>query len=181
MKKLLRLFALCCALALPAWLFGGCAEEIVAVGEFITLREAYNSGYVTRDDIMEMCYHRLGAVYELPEGLTLDDIESTDRDNWVEVDYTPRSAELAPLDELTEQDIKNSYYSLNREGFETGGQKYGPEVLELQFFGQFNGYYILRIRADIWGYSEAQYVADYDGVVFYELTSPAFEVFYYYN
>ena len=91
MKKLLRLFALCCALALPAWLFGGCAEEIVAVGEYITLREAYNSGYVTRDDIMEMCYHRLGAVYELPEGLTLDDIESTDWENWVEVDYTPRN------------------------------------------------------------------------------------------
>ena len=180
MKKLLKFFALCCALVLPACIFGGC-NRIEAVGEFITLREAYNSGYVTRDDIMEMCYHRLGAVYELPEGLTLDDIESTDRDNWVEVDYTPRNAELAPLDELTEQDIKNSYYSLNREGFETGGQKYGPEVLELQFFGQFNGYYILRIRADIWGYSEAQYVADYDGVVFYELTSPAFEVFYYYN
>lgn len=115
----------------------------------------------------------------LPEGLT--DFEADDRDNWVEVDYTPRSAELAPLDELTEQDIKNSYYSLNREGFETGGQKYGPEVLELHFFGQFNGYYILRIRADIWGYSEAQYVADYDGIVFYELTSPALEVFYYYN
>lgn len=178
MKKLLRLLALCCALVLPACLFGGCAEEIVSVGEFITLREAYNSGYVTRDDIMEMCYHRLGAVYELPEGLT--DFEADDPDNWVEVDYTPRNAELAPLDEQTEQDIKNSFYALHRDEDKNAGEEYPPESIDLQYFGLFNGYYILRIRVE-GDYAEARYVADYDGIVFYELTSPALEVFYYYN
>ncbi len=180
MKKLLRLFALCCALALPAWLFGGCAEEIVAVGEFITLREAYNSGYVTRDDIMEMCYHRLGAVYELPEGLTLDDIESTDRDNWVEVDYTPRNAELAPLDEQTEQDIKNSYYALNREGFTVLGQQYGPDSLDVKYYGQFNGCYIVKIYGETFGYPDVIYTVDYDGIVFMENNTEC-SVFIYYK
>ena len=151
-------------------------ENIEAVGEFMTLREAYNSGYITKDDIMEMSYYSLGAVYKIPEGLTGTDAFNSD--NWEKIDYIPRTQELVPLDEQTERDIKNSYFALNSNEFEAEGKNYDPDILYLTYYGQSNGYYIVKIKSDILNYPGAGFIDDYDGIVFYEFY-PTRQVFYY--
>lgn len=171
MKKFVALVFAC---IMAACLFGGCAEQQPeAVGDFMTLRAAYDDGLITRDDIMELRYHAEGAVYELPEG-------QTEPDSWVRVDYTPREEQLAPLDVQTAQDIKSSYYALHPERFLSEGQTYGTEILDLKYYGQVNGYYMITLEAAIWPVGDGMWTENYDGIVWWQ--GPAeLQVFSYYE
>lgn len=65
-------------------------------GGFYTLQEAYANGWLTKDDVMEVCYYRFGEVW-LGENL--------DSDSWVRFEYDPKHTRQE-LDQSVENDIK---------------------------------------------------------------------------
>ena len=76
-------------------------------GELYTLQEAYANGWLTKDDIMEVCYERFGEVW-LRENL--------DSDSWVRYEYVPKHTRQE-LDKSVENDIKKAYYSIHKSEF----------------------------------------------------------------
>ena len=76
-------------------------------GELYTLQEAYANGWLTKDDMMEVCYERFGEVW-LRENL--------DSDSWVRYEYVPKHTRQE-LDKSVENDIKKAYYSIHKSEF----------------------------------------------------------------
>ncbi len=135
-------------------------------GAFMTLQDSYDKGLLSRDDIMEICYHAFGKVYEVPEGTE----DFYDRSCWVQVDYTPVNGTIPELNAQIEEDIQNSYSAIYSYDY--------PEKIEVSYYGQYNNLYIVRLDSEDWSYEDGFSAVNFDGIVWQE-TSPAFSVFYY--
>ena len=80
-----------------------------------------------------------------------------------------------------ERDIKNTYFLEFPAGFcdgPTGEVKYGTEIIELSYFGCYDGSYVVRVDSDHWGYGAA-IIAFYVGGVYFHYTGPEYLVFRY--
>lgn len=132
-----------CAVSLWA---AGCGEQErrkEAESGFYTLEEAYDSGYLLRDDLMHIAYFRSGEVYTLPE--RSDDYSAAKKLNFVP------ATEPGEPDEDIENEIKRAYYALHTESFE--GNPYSDELLEINFYGQYGNLYAVTIESPLWNYT----------------------------
>ena len=111
-------------------------------GELYTLQEAYANGWLTKDDIMEVCYERFGEVW-LGENL--------DSDSWVRYEYVPKHTRQE-LDKSVENDIKKAYYSTHKSEFfdKDGNELGGVEDLSVQYFGTYNDSYVIVMKCSLW-------------------------------
>lgn len=118
----------------------GCTPN--AVGTFYTIEEAYENGWLTRNDLMEVCYHRFGEVWIG---------ESSDSNTWIKYEYNPQNM-LSPLEMTVENDIKETYYSLHKSEFfdQDGNSLGGIDDLSVQYYGTYNNSYVIVIECSIW-------------------------------
>lgn len=118
----------------------GCIPN--AVGTFYTIEEAYENGWLTRNDLMEVCYHRFGEVWIG---------ESSDSYTWIKYEYNSQSM-LSPLEMTVENDIKETYYSLHKSKFyDQDGNSLGEiDDLSVQYYGTYNDSYVIVIECSIW-------------------------------
>ena len=129
-----KVFALLVTSLIALCALCGCGGTEYPSGSFYTMEEAYENGWITKEDIMEACYRRFGYVVEVTD----EDIDATG----VEVDYTSPYPDPV-LDEQTEKAIIHAYY------VKYNGQKYGhseSEDYSLTFYGEFHDSYVLLVK-----------------------------------
>lgn len=119
----------------------GCADGGID-GKFYTLQEAYANNWLTKDDIMEVCYYRFGEVW-LGENLNSD--------SWVKYEYEPQNT-LQELDKSVENNIKNAYYSTHKSDFldKEGNSLGGIGNLTVQYFGTYNDFCVIIMECSLW-------------------------------
>ncbi len=110
----------------------GCGGTEYPSGSFYTMEEAYENGWITKEDIMEVCYRRFGSVYEC---------SAENPEESVEVDYTSPYPDPV-LDRKTEKAIIHADYVRGN------GQEHGISESDytLTFYGEFDGSYIVLMR-----------------------------------
>lgn len=135
-----RVFILCLSVVLGVVMFVGCGSD--NNGKFYTLQEAYINGWLTQNDIMEVCYYRFNEVWT---GETLDS------DSWVKYEYTPKHTRQE-LDWSVENDIKKTYYSIHKSDFfdREGNPLGGIDNLSVQYFGIYNDSYVIVMKCSLW-------------------------------
>ena len=125
----------------------GCGGTEYPSGSFYTMEEAYEIGWITKEDIMEACYRRFGYVVEVTD----EDIDAPG----VEVDYTSPYPDPV-LDEQTEKAIIHAFHN------EIRGPEHGYSEntdYEVYFYGEFHGSYVVLMRC---------LLADDDGAIWEE-------------
>lgn len=106
-------------------------------GKFYSIDEAYESGWITQNDIKEICYNKFGEVWIG---------ENEDYKTWVRIEYTPVGIP-SHIDKKTESIIKKSYYELNKSKFfEKDGKRIGGiNDIIVECYGIYKDTYILCI------------------------------------
>lgn len=149
----------CSLLGLVAFLLFlcGCNKD---VGTFYSLDEAYENGWLTKDDLMEICYYRFGEVYIG---------ESTDSDTWVRYEYNSQNT-LSELDKTVENNIKEAYYSLHKSDFfdRDGKSLGGIDNLSVQYCGMYNNSYVVVIECSLWDTGDDATPRHLSGVAWWE-------------
>ena len=162
---------------------GAVEKRPVPTSSFYTLRNAYNSGLLTRSDIEHMAYFRFGEVIEIFDHSL---IEGTVGYKWIRelswpesewttirrVDFTPQMSPpvaVADLDPQTVSRIKEAYSNWLRErdpwidkeiqlAIESGslpeGSTFKDTLSIIDFFGIYNGFYTVRMTTSRWGYGD---------------------------
>ena len=104
-----------------------------------TLDEVYESGLITREDVMHFCYYSYGNVYEGTGTKYQQDGE------WQRLDFTP-TEEQGTLSESMEVLIKYAYFFENLDEFYYRGTLLTrPEMLQVKnYFVTSDGYYIVQ-------------------------------------
>lgn len=143
-------------------------NDLIATGDFMSLREAYDNLLLTRDDIKEICYYNSGKVYEVPEGAE----NPEDYNCWVQVDFTPKNKLKPKLEAQLRTDIKISYSAKF--------PRSDPKKIEVYYYGQYNDVYVVKLDSEEWSYGAISWVENFDGVVWWE-SAPEFKIFYYFE
>lgn len=158
MRKVINI--LCAVMAIVLFCCGvaGCAPR--SEGIFYTLEEAYEVGWLTRDDLMEICYNRFGEVWI---GESLDDT------TWIKYEYEPKDTP-SELDRSIENDIKETYYSLHKSDFfdREGNPLGGTECLTVRYFGMYNDSYVVVVECSLWDVGQAATPMLLAGVAWWE-------------
>ena len=135
MKKILSLFL--CFITL--FFCAGCGKKEEKYADY-SLKEAYEQGFLTDDDLMHISYFLYGEVKRIDE-----------QGNAQTVEFTP-SRELSALSKKQETAMKKSYRSNHLDDFviDLGNgttKNYGIEIIEfITFLGNYNGYYVVEIQ-----------------------------------
>lgn len=135
-------------------LFCGCkdneAEEreyYVNHSKIYSLQQAYESGFLTKEDIKAIGFYTSGEIYQVAD----DCQDKTNADNWQKLDYTPEQPRPTATPEL-ENDIKSAYYYIYNRMFQDGDVRYGKDILKVTYLGSYNGYYVAQVTSDKWLY-----------------------------
>lgn len=137
MKKILSLFL--CFITL--FFCAGCGKKEEKYADY-SLKEAYEQGFLTDDDLMHISYFLYGEVKRIDE-----------QGNAQTVEFTP-SRELSALSKKQETAMKKSYRSNHLDDFviDLGNgttKNYGIEIIELgNFLGNYNGYYVVEVKVE---------------------------------
>ena len=116
-------------------------DETAQNGTFYSLKDAYNNGWLTKENIMCISYYCTGEVKEVTERNDRGEVLTRT------IDFTPGTS--APvLNEKTESNIKNTHYEQHPILV-----KYNGEYdLIIDCFGVYNGCYVISIDSDIFEY-----------------------------
>ena len=124
----------------------GCKPDRSEIEEGIySFREGYEIGLLTREDVMHVSYFMNGRVYEGKE--------NSSRETWEEIDFTPTQEER----ELTAEEefaIKDRCYQESDGYYEEYGyvtQEETMEAMEILFYGEYEGAYVVDCGIDIPG------------------------------
>lgn len=127
-----KFFITLAALFIGAFALCSCATEKADSdnGEFYTLQEAYESNFITVNDLMHISYFKNGEVYKVEPGGDFNDSS-----NWEKVEFVPEK-NLTLLDNETENAIKTAFYNKHIEYFKDGKDniRYGKDILKIKFF-----------------------------------------------
>ena len=144
MKRVKLLAGILGMILLCAGALSGCdnGKEQIEEGTFYSLEEAYDAGWLTKDNIMEVCYYRFGEVW-LGEDLNSD--------SWVKYEYEPKNQQQG-LDKSVENNIKNAYYSIHKSDFfdKEGNSLGGIDNLSVQYFGTYNNFCVIIMKCSLW-------------------------------
>ena len=131
---------LCCGMA-------GCAPQ--ATGAFYTLEEAYEAGFLTREDLMSIAYYHQGSEDET---------------------FSPIPLCPETLGKETERGIKETHLASIREEFPTADL---DDVHILEYYGTYGDCVAVHVRDDYRVIDVLEIPqAEIGGVVFYHLTVP---------
>ena len=164
MKRVKILTVILALAALCMGMLSGCdnGKDNLEIGDgpFYTLEQAYETGWLTKDDIMEVCYYRFGVVW-LGENL--------DSDSWVRCEYDPKHTRQK-LDKSVENNIKKTYYSIHKsEFFNKDGDKLGGiEDLSVQYFGTYIDSHVIVMKCSLWDIGQVATPTLLAGVAWWE-------------
>ncbi|MCL2410542.1 MAG: hypothetical protein FWC97_02755 [Treponema sp.] len=159
----------------------GDKEVNVSRGTFYSLQEAYDNGFINRDDIKHISYFATGLVVEVLDGYE-DEWEmewGIPESYWTKIrriDFTPQkpNPSLTNISPQVIASMKSAFYTANKElmdislqqGINDGWIPKGTTATDtisiMDFFGEYNGSYAVRITSNLWGYG---------GVAVYQLVS----------
>lgn len=147
-------------------------HESTENGVFYRITEAHEKGYLTANDLMCISYYRYEAVW-------LTNGDPFDQNTWNKIDFCPQQT-CPSLDIKVENDVKTLFYQSNKEMFfDQEGNRLGDENdLSIDFYGYYNGSYVVEITGSLWGYGTAVEYLALDNVVV-SCTNPYFFVFRY--
>ena len=113
-------------------------NDQIQKGAFYSLQEAYEKGFLTREDLRHIAYFKDGKLEEL-RGETI-----------VSVEFTPKTPKPM-LDEKTEEYLKRAYYQKNEKLFKSI-EKYGYSISDIIFtiyLGKYNDCYVVEMKSPI--------------------------------
>jgi len=160
----------------------GTPKEVnVPRGTFYSLQEAYDGGFITRDDIKHISWFATGRVVEVLDATGNEwEMELHQPENyWTKIrkiDFTPQNPNpfLTNISPKVISDMKLAFFAVNKElmdislqqEIERGDIRRGTTALDTisinAFYGEYNGSYAVRITSSLWGYG---------GVAIYQLVS----------
>ncbi len=152
-----------CCMLLVVVLFSLLSACNNSQSKLYSLNEAYDLGWITQDNIMEVCYNRFGEVWIG---------EDENYDTWVKIEYTPNNS-IINLDKKEEEAIKETYYKLNKSKFfdKQGNSIGGINDIFVNFFGVYNNAYIVTITCSLWDLGTAVTPKVLAGVAWWESDS----------
>ena len=120
-------------------------------GEFCTLQEAYDNGFLTDNDIMHISYFMGGTVYKIKESAN-----AQGEQEWEEIDFEPQK-QLSKLPETIENQLKTNFYSNNPYWFKNvKGEEIGnADDVRLTSYGKYGDAYVVGIEFTFMGYGNA--------------------------
>lgn len=126
-------------------------KEDESVGMFYTLPEVYDNGFLDISAIMHISYYLTGSVHEESGNV---------------IDFVPEKT-LSKLPKKTEDDIKTAYFKIYPKAFQDGegNYRYGKEILNVTYFGEYNNYYVVIVDSDLWNYGAAVIDINIGGIV----------------
>ena len=129
MRKFVKRFTLivmAACMVFTGLTFAGCVEETLA-GEFYTLQEAYDNGWLTQEDLLSIAYHYNHG--------------REDNEELMGEDYVPQPKTPETLSKQTEKSIKQTELDKYNNGREPGSEYYGTldQVYILGYYGTYNG------------------------------------------
>ena len=133
------------------YLEGQISENIVS-GTFYSLEEAYDLGYINKNDLMHIVYYYRRTVYVVADN-------STNSLNWIELDFIPEK-ELGSIKSEKELAIKSSFIYHNERWFANMNYEEAMQSLTFKFLGEYDGYYAVKIDAGDYGEVEEEKVID---------------------
>lgn len=139
----------------------------------MTLNEAYDSGYLNENDLMHISYYLNGVVYKI----SLEEDDVYDSSKWIKVDFCPELA-VPIISSDVESDIKSAYYYRYLQDFqdENGSLKYSKDIIEIDYLGCYNNFYVARVDSKYWNYGDiVQNVRV--GDIIWQQSSPLVKVF----
>ena len=147
-------------------------DKEILRGNFYSIETAIGRHWLTRDDIMHICYFKSGRVMEG----TVDDSF-----NWKFIDFEPQ-IDTPQLSQEDEANIKNTYYKLNRDLFQDkeGNEKYSVEDVWVEFYGRYNDTYVVKVGCNFISSGDVLKPMGFDGIVWND-SYPLTEVFRYFN
>jgi len=112
-------------------------QNMLERGVYYSLTDAYEYGFLTRENIMSIAYYDSGKVSEQKE------------DKIVDLDFIPEMS-IPELDEEIEYSLKVAYYKNNRDEFISEGYSSEASAVKqikiTQFFGCYNGSYVVKME-----------------------------------
>lgn len=123
-------------------------------GDFYSLGEVYESGEITRQDLLSMIYYYYGYIIR------------ENKEQYPE-DFAPTPKYPAELDDETKREIENAYQNK----FKKENEKlYSDVIAEAEYFGTYNDYICVEINIIIpgVGVGEVVWKINVDGVSYWE-------------
>ena len=141
MKKIISIFTMFLAgimISSCVFTLTSCGEkngDTEIKGEFYSLKDVYENGEITRQDLLSIVYYANGGIIESNKNQYPEDFVST-----------PKNPE--ELDANTERIIKNTYkYLLKKEN----EKYYSDVIIEARYYGTYNDYICVGIKIEIPG------------------------------
>lgn len=129
MKKFLSILLSLVSIICISFAFVGCGEDETETGTFYTVTEAYESGYLTREQVMSIAYyHNDGR--GLNEGI-------------MDENYTPLPKSPENLSTETDKAIKDSFY--NSDKWEEFKDYYAYEDIGYGYYGTYGNAVAVKI------------------------------------
>ena len=131
-------------------------------GGFYSVEEVYKNGWITREDLMRLCYYQNGGVLYA----RVENGSNLGSDGSIKVmDYEP-NFELGELDEETERKIRCAYaYKFRGSMHEDVWTGKASEVTITSYFGTYNNCSAVKISVG-WMRPGYEYYEEIDGLVF---------------
>lgn len=147
MKKFLAilLLPLCCLLCACGT---ASADNLGITGEFYTVTEAYEKGYITRDDVMSIAYYHNGG--------------RAGNESVMSEDYAPQSKTPEIPDAATDKAIKTSFYT--SELWDSYKDYYSYEDITYGYFGTYGRALAIRIGVKGEAVNDSVYLQEIDGI-----------------
>ncbi len=102
-------------------------------GKLYTLQEAYDSGWLTKDDLMSIAYYHNGGREHNEDIMTED--------------YAPQPKTPEAIDKATEQGIKNAAaWELRNDEIEPIPEAAAEGFTILEYYGSYSGCYVILMR-----------------------------------
>lgn len=141
------------SLALCAGVFAGCdvgSDNFGKIsGAFYTMEEAYEAGYLTREDLMSIAYyHNGGREYN---------------ENCMPESYQPAPMQPEEIDMATANAIKDEYIEEFRPDYEATRE----DIFIDHYYGCYNGAFAVIISDNFSGFPGVIDFVEIDGVTFY--------------
>ena len=163
MKKILSILLSLISVICIAFAFSACGEEQsngeFGEGKFYTVTEAYENGYLTREQVMSIAYYHNGGNYKNEEIMGED--------------YKPLSITPKTLSVQAENSIKqthlNEYYE-------------GKDYAELSgiridsYYGTYNGCFVVMISDDYSGTAGIVWIEEVAGINIYYISGNRIEI-----
>ena len=147
MKKLLSVLLALISATCIAFAFGGCGKGDIEAGTFYTVTEAYENGWLTREEVMSIAYYHNGG--------------NRYNEDIMDENYTPLPKTPKVLSKKTENSIKQTHLNRHYQG-EDYAELSGVRID--MYYGTYNGCVAVFISDEYSGTTGAEWVEEVAGI-----------------